>query len=47
MFIELLPIIYTYKTEAFGFLTAIQIHIFADIDKFFSQKPLEYPCEGF
>ena len=26
----------------FAFLTAIQIHIFADIDNFFSQNPLEY-----
>ena len=25
----------------------IEIHILADIEKFFSQKSLEYPCEGF
>ena len=44
-------VLYTYKTEAFAFLLIClmftQIHIFADIDNFFLQKSLEYPCEGF
>ena len=42
-----LMVIYTYKTEAFGYLMHIEIHILADIEKFFSRKSLEYPCEGF